>query len=661
MKTKIKKGLYILCTALGMSSMFSSCNYINVEDYFNDLTPLDSIFSRQNYLERYVWGTAALLPAQGNLFSSSYGPYNLAIDEFLLSWQKDEYAGTYLYAGKVSQNVPYYNLWAPCYKGIRKCNTIFTRIDECQDLKPLARRDILGITHFMRASFYFYLLEMYGPVVIMPEEPLEVDQPSEALSFERSTYDECVEYICKDLEQAYELLDPSRPSSEYQKPTKYAAAALMSRVRLYQASKWFNGNPFYADWKKSDGSPMIAQENDPVKWAKSAAASKRIIDSGNFMLHTVPNDDNTPNYLADNVPMEPFPDGAGGIDPFHSYADMFNGEALAEKNPELIQSIGLADNAVRIAFPLKMGGWNGLGVTQKLVDAYYMNDGSDYDFENDNDYYEPIGESRVLATYYELPTSVAKMYLDREARFYASIGFCECLWPGTSLSGTEEANRTNIAAGYYVDGNCAKESANPEDYNLTGYTFKKYIHWEDNCYGQQNARVKPKQFPIFRYAEILMNYVEALNELQGQPAYEETADGKTYIIQWDPQEIMKYFNMIRYRAGLKGITLSEASDQETMRQLIIRERMIEFAGEGRRYHDLRRWGLAFEEENKPVEGCDVTKRSSERDQFYAPTRIMHKYAIRNFDMKMYLYPIPRDVLDKNPKLVQNPGWDGWDW
>ena len=154
-----------------------------------------------------MWGTAALMPAQGNLFSGSYGPYETAVDEVLLSWQKAEYAGTYLYADKITQNDSYYNMWGQYYKGIRKCNTIFTRIDECKDLKGLDRREIMGLTHFMRASFYFYLLELYGPAVILPEEPLSVDENIENLSFERNTYDECVEYICKDLEEAYSLLD----------------------------------------------------------------------------------------------------------------------------------------------------------------------------------------------------------------------------------------------------------------------------------------------------------------------------------------------------------------------------------------------------------------------------------------------------------------------
>lgn len=151
-------------------------------------------------------------------------------DEVLLSWQKAEYAGTYLYADKITQNDSYYNMWGQYYKGIRKCNTIFARIDECKDLKGLDRREIMGLTHFMRASFYFYLLELYGPAVILPEEPLSVDENIENLSFERNTYDECVEYICKDLEEAYSLLDPTRPSTQFERPTKYAAAALMSRV-----------------------------------------------------------------------------------------------------------------------------------------------------------------------------------------------------------------------------------------------------------------------------------------------------------------------------------------------------------------------------------------------------------------------------------------------
>ena len=78
----------------------------------------------------------------------------------------------------------------------------------------------------------------------------------------------------------------------------------------------------------------------------------------------------------------------------------------------------------------------------------------------------------------------------------------------------------------------------------------------------------------------------------------------------DVDEMVKYFNMVRYRAGLPGITADDARDVTTMRDLIKRERRVEIFCEGRRYHDLRRWGDA----------------------------------------------IARTTMDKNPKLVQNPGW-----
>lgn len=55
---------------------------------------------------------------------------------------------------------------------------------------------------------------------------------------------------------------------------------------------------------------------------------------------------------------------------------------------------------------------------------------------------------------------------------------------------------------------------------------------------------------------------------------------------------------------------------------------------------------------------DVTKKTNWRDQFYTVVNVVHKYALRSFDRKMYFYPIPRAVLDKNAKLKQNPGWDG---
>ena len=117
--------------------------------------------------------------------------------------------------------------------------------------------------------------------------------------------------------------------------------------------------------------------------------------------------------------------------------------------------------------------------------------------------------------------------------------------------------------------------------------------------------------------------------------------------------------MIRFRAGLPGITLAEASNPQTMQDLIERERMVEFAHEGRRYHDVRRWGIAMETENAPVRGCNVEINANSeegRRNYYRPVNVDHQYAQHTFTQKMYFWPIPDSKLKQNPLLVQNPGW-----
>lgn len=635
------------------TGIMNSCNYLDMDSYFNDFTPLDSIFARQEYLERYLWGTAALLPNEGSLYGNSFGPYMTAVDEVLMSWKKAEYAGTFLTADEVTPFSNYYNNYEKYYQGIRKCNTILSRIDEAKDLEALDKREILGLTYFLRGYFYFHLVQLYGPVPLVPNTPLEVDASIEDLSFERNTYDECIDYICQDMEQAYTLLEEKRAAALFYRPTKYAAAAVISRARLYQASPWFNGNKFYADWIGKSGKHFISQNYDEKKWAQSALASLKIIESGRYNLHTVSADENTKVPSQSTASKAAFPNGIGGIDPYKSYAEMFNGETIDVRNPEIIFPIALNNNALSIAFPLHMGGWNGLGVTQVLIDGYKTNLGQD--LQTNADFFEPIGTDSVFSGY-TLKGTAAKMYKNLEPRFYASIGFSEAFWPANSLTNASQnpEARTYQTITYYSNGNTSPQSSNPEDYNLTGYTMKKYIHPEDNLWS--GGAVKPKTFPVFRYAEILLNYVEAINELTSSYTDESLNTGVIYTVSRNTGDIVKYFNMVRYRAGLPGITEADASDRDKMRELIKRERLVEFAHEGRRYHDVRRWGIAHETENIPVRGLDVSKRNTERNLFYRVTNIQHKYAFRTFSHKMYFWPIPNAALTKNNKLIQNPGW-----
>ncbi len=392
-----------------------------------------------------------------------------------------------------------------------------------------------------------------------------------------------------------------------------------------------------------------------INGGKAAAAAKRIIDSNKFALYSVAKDPGF-TYTYPATVAGSFPNGNANIDPFHSFADIFNGEASPYSNTELIYSCNTDNNTGWIAFPGLLGGGNGLSLTQRIVDAFGMVDGRDinnssttYPYPSAANAYVATGGSGVeIYPGYTLKGTVAKMYQNREPRFYASIGFCECFWPGTSYTGTD-ASLKNVTLTYYKDGNGAASYNFPDDHNWSGYTCKKYIHPEDNLKATQRA----KTFPIFRYAETLLNYVEAINEMNG--TYTDTISGIT--VSRDVNDIKKYFNQIRYRAGLPGITDAQAADQTVMRDIIKHERMVEFACEGRRYHDLRRWGEA-EKFGDPLYGCNINASTTQRQLFYSTTALgnLTKLAQRTFTYKMYFYPIPQSVLDKNNKLVQNPGW-----
>ncbi len=94
-----------------------------------------------------------------------------------------------------------------------------------------------------------------------------------------------------------------------------------------------------------------------------------------------------------------------------------------------------------------------------------------------------------------------------------------------------------------------------------------------------------------------------------------------------------------------------------MRELIARERQIEFAWEGRRYHDLRRTKKAIIYENAPVMGCDVSATEAEKDKFYNIIQVKERdWIYKVFTRRQTFFPIPKSEVDKNPNLDQMPGF-----
>ena len=518
-------------------------------------------------------------------------------------------------------------------------------------------RDYMGRLYFMRAYLYYSLLRHYGPIPILPDQAFDADEEAENVRRERDTWNDCADYIYKNMEEAAKYLPVRRDKSTEFIPTQGAARSIMARLKLFQASKWYNGNPRYANWIKKDGRHFISQEYNPDLWGEAAIEYQKIIRSNVYKLYTVDSDAKT-RPLPSTVPTAAFPDGAGGIDPYLSYKGIFDGSIMSFQNEELIYYQPAYNDNIGVSSPGQIGGSNIFNVTLDMINQYRFADGRQYSEGTDAERsWEAIGARIEFGGNYIIGDQTAVRDAYREPRFYASIGYNHCIWPGNSYNGTRN-DWKNFQATYYSDGTA--QATEPNQYNHTGYTSRKFMHQDDIAHWDSNIK-KVKVMPLIRYAEILLGYVEALNEMENPISYKDNPDDpnetpKT-INARDAAEMVKYFNMIRFRAGLPGITVADASNKEKMTELIRQERRVEFAFEVHRYHDLRRWGIAQEYIAARPMGLNVLARSSERERFYTPVILDRERCHRRvFTQKMYFYVIPKRILDKNDKLVQNPGW-----
>ena len=682
MKNRIK---ILLGAVIGSSLLFSSCNFLDVDSYFQATFKEDSIFHSMKSAEGYLWNTPTRFPDAGAIWGNSWNPGETASDEITVRWQTNEFWGAQFSIGKInSRNLPQ-DLWYTMYVVVTRCNRMLENVGKVPDMTEADRRRYIGYVHFMRGYAYYHLLMNYGPLLIVGDEVLSTSESAEYYNRERSTYDESVDYICNEFKLATQgIYGPTEQSISYSdRPTKGAALALIARLRLFQASPLFNGGDAarqcFSNWqRKSDGADYVNQTYDPDRWAVAAAAAKQVIDMDYYSLFTVMPDNQHPYPLADNVPTAPFPDGAGGIDPFHSFADMFNGEGIISTNKEFIWAMpsGSVYSYTKHSFPVGFGGWGGMSVPQRVVDCFLMMDGRDIhnasaEYPYVADLNQTIGTNKVLGSY-QLRGDVPKMYDNRSARFYASIGFPGRLW--TMNSASSDASYINQQFWYSHDDSkagLAGAGSNVNDYNISGYTPVKYVHPDDSwAGGKGNVKgsfiTSPKPFAIIRYAEVLLEYVEALNNVTGTVTVttpDMTGTDVEVTVSRDVQEMAKYFNMIRYRVGLPGPSLSDMNDASRFEQIIRNERQVELFNEGYRYFDTRRWGtfLTDDANMSNWRGLDVQKDRTDvsgNPGFWNIVTIDQQNIRDRVALpKMVFMPIRHDELLKVPAMDQNPGWD----
>lgn len=591
-----------------LGGVMISCN----DDFFNqvpdDRITIEQVFQRTTYSEKYLATVYGYI--QDESHRTSPIPWDPCSDDLDVTYDREDYNSYKINLGNWSASSNYYEFWTHYYRGIRSATYFIQHIGDNQEMLndptrgPLVVEQYKNEARFLRAWFYYCLLRQYGPCVLLGDEVLagDLDRTDVKMNLPRSSYDECVNYIVGELDDIIDnkrlpLHFTTQGDKDYGRATLAMCMALKSRVLLLAASPQFNGNPAYTNTLNSDGTPLFATTYDHEKWHKAAQAAKDIIDLGIFDLYKVYHSDDT-------------------LDPYLSCRNVF----LDNWNCELImvRNANSLSGWERSASPRQFSGYESMGATQQLVDAFRMADGSAYSTQYEKGFstkdYKDEKSGWVFA-----PAGTYNMFVNREPRFYVNICFSGAYWIG------DQKTRIQL---YYTGGSGKKGTW---DYPRTGYIAIKNVHPSSN---PLNNNYIKRPFVMIRYAEILLNYIEALNE-------------------YDPKnpDIEKYLNMIRERGGLGPV--QTGLGQDAMREQIRLERRLELCFEQLRYFDTRRWLIAEETDGGPFYGMNVDAGNSFTDEaFYERT----VFETRVFRPEFYLFPIPQSEINRDPQIVQNPGW-----
>ncbi|MDE5694697.1 MAG: RagB/SusD family nutrient uptake outer membrane protein, partial [Alistipes sp.] len=285
--------------------------------------------------------------------------------------------------------------------------------------------------------------------------------------------------------------------------------------------------------------------------------------------------------------------------------------------------------------PTAAGGSGGLGVTQSLVDAFFMRNGLPID-DPESGYVEEgfsVSDDRRGNDWETdcnngatTPAGTYNMYCNREPRFYTAV----------SYNGSYFWQEERPYEFFYGQ----QDNPHTHDAPQNGYLLRKKVSPDTNV---KEGNFKYRPGILYRLGEAYLNYAEALNE---------SAPGHN--------DILLYLNKIRERAGVRQYTAGatdnghihvDLADQETMRRLIRAERRVELCCEGIRYDDLRRWKEAETLLNGDFYGMNFSGRNEA--SFYVRT----PYQTRVYKKSYYWFPIHQSEIDKNPKLIQNPYWN----
>lgn len=628
----------IIIIVLGISP--ACTDYMNVVP--DNVATIDNAFTMRSTAERFLFTCYSYMPSHSEIEGN---PAFLTGDEF---WLPPTLTGTASQIAQIARNNqrvvnPYMNFWEgsnggeDLYEGIRKTNLFLKNIDTVPDLDESEKQKWIAEAKFLKAYYHFWLMRMYGPIVVVKDN-LPVYSEGEKVNQHRSSVDSAFDYVVKLLDEAIQNL-PDRidnEASELGRISKAIALSVKAKVLITAASPLFNGNDDYVGYKGPEGKELFNTTFDPTKWQKAADAAKEAIEFAESLGHELYNF--RPQFseyeLSDTTKIK--------MSIRNSVAKKWNSEiiwgntnSMARRTQIFATPRGLDPRRTSNGAPRGI-----LAPPIKIAEMFYSNHGV------------PIEEDKTwnYANRFELKTATederynlkegyttAALNFDREPRFYASLGFDGGIWYGQGRFNDKEGL-------FYVSSKQGQPAAmiNIQSYSVTGYWPKKLVNF-NNVIGTGNSyTIEDYPWPVIRLADLYLLYAEALNEVNGPS-----------------QEVYQYVNKVRERAGIPPVEVAwenystnpnKYTTKDGMREIIHRERLIEFAFEGKRLWDLRRWKESAEKLNNPITGWDLDQETAEG---YYRERVLFE---QRFSTRDYLWPLSEEVLLSNPNIEQNPGW-----
>lgn len=446
------------------------------------------------------------------------------------------------------------------YEGIARANILLQNVDRC-DMSDELKLRYKAEARFMRALYYFTLMDFFGPVPVYDESTIVAEDFMNMLE-PRKSLEEVRKFIIDDLDNADTYLPTEWDASNAGRATKAAAMSLKGKVLLY------------------------AKEYEAAKECFEAVVTNKEGKYGEKEL---------------------YPDYAGLFKP--------GGDESSEMI-FAIQNIGGVGQDFGMPTTFYMGSrasygscWNNVMASIDFVDSYECKNGKPFDW---NDYFEGYNEnidirkevlyakldnSKKVVTYPASRDKLLEMYENRDPRMKASIILPYTHYAGWVKNAPKDTEFILLEKQGDAHENNGFIRVN-QNYQL--YLWRKFVA-EGNMDGAINNRADtPINFPIIRLADVYLMLAECYNQMENG----------------DQEKAVYYINKVRNRASVNmpeinnGDSWMEARTKEEVFARIRHERAVELAAEGWSFSDMRRWGL-LEEVAGPVKDI-VNKKLYDR-------------------------------------------------